>query len=75
MSESNVPDPFESAERLGGVNVRLGPEDVLNEQPDVAYDTAERLLERHGGIVAGAMIRAGIEAAIALLRRRERGAP
>lgn len=74
MSECSVPDPFESAKRVAGFNVRLGPEDVMSELPGLSYDTAERLLDRHGGIVAGAMISAGIEAAIALLRR-ERGAP
>ena len=69
MSESNLPNPFESARRVSGVNVRLRPEDLVSAMPSIGIDTADRLLDRHGGTLAAVMLNAGIEAGIEIIKQ------
>ena len=69
MSESNVPNPFESARRIGGVTVHLRAEDLITARPGLRPQAAERLMDRHGGTLAAAMLGAGINAAIEIVRQ------
>jgi len=69
MSEPNLPNPFESAKRVSGVHVRLRPEDLMNAVPGLRIETVQRLLDRHGGTIAAAMLNAGIEAAIEISKQ------
>ena len=73
MSEPNLPNPFESAKRVSGVHVRLRPEDLMNAVPALRPETVQRLLDRHGGTIAAAMLNAGIEAAIEISKQEGAG--
>lgn len=73
MSEPTVPDPFKSAQRLAGINVHLRPEDIMTALPDMRRETAQRLMDRHGGTLAAAMLGAGITAAIEIMRQEGGG--
>ncbi|MBA3777085.1 MAG: hypothetical protein H0X11_11700 [Betaproteobacteria bacterium] len=74
MSESNLPNPFETAKRVSGVSVRLRPEDLTHAMPGVGMEIVERLLNRHGGTLAAVMLSAGIEAAIEIIHQEGGGA-
>lgn len=69
MSETHLPDPFQSAKRIGGVHVHLRPEDLVASDPTVSIEAASRLLDRHGGTLAAVMLSAAIEAALQIARR------
>lgn len=69
MSESNVPNPFDSATRVSGITVRLRPEDLMAAHASPDREDITRLLDRHGGTLAAAMLSAGIEAAVEIIRQ------
>ncbi|HEY8668171.1 MAG TPA: hypothetical protein VIL86_16100 [Tepidisphaeraceae bacterium] len=69
MSDPQPPNPFEAAQCLSGVYARLRPDDIVNAWPGVTRERVDRLLDRHGGTLAGAMLAAGIDAAVEILRR------
>lgn len=64
-----LPDPFKTAKRCDGIIVRLRPEDLLSSDPTLDRESINRLMERHGGTLAAAMLAAGIEAGLDLLHR------
>ena len=66
---SDLPDPFKCAKRIAGVSVLLRPEDIVNACPGVVRERVDRLLDRHGGTLAAAMLAAGIEAAAQIIRQ------
>jgi hypothetical protein len=69
MSESPIPNPFDSARRVDGVTVRLRPEDLIAAYPDGTVESVQRMFDCHGGTIAAIMLQAGIEAGIDLMRR------
>ncbi len=69
MSESPLPNPFESARRVEGVTVRFRPEDLMAAYPKATIESVQRMFDRHGGTIAAIMLQAGIEAGIDLMRR------
>lgn len=64
-----LPDPFKSARRVEGITVHLRPEDLLNSNTMLDRASISRLMERHGGTLAAAMLAAGIETGLDLLHR------
>ncbi|MGB7158989.1 MAG: hypothetical protein WBD40_13030 [Tepidisphaeraceae bacterium] len=70
MSERHLPNPFECARRVGGVNVQLKPEDVMNVWGMISGAEAERLLDEHGTEIAAQMLAAGIDAAVTIMRAK-----
>jgi hypothetical protein len=66
MSE-RMPNPFETAVRQHGLmNVSLKADDLMHADPSLTRSDAERLLSMLGPILAGAMIRTGIDLALKL---------
>jgi hypothetical protein len=68
MSKDKLPNPFESARRMPGITVQLGPDDIIARNPSMTVEQADELLTRHGFEIAGHMIRTGVDAATALHR-------
>ncbi len=69
MSESPLPNPFESARRVDGVTVRLRPEDLIAAYPKATVESVQRMFDRHGGTLAAIMLQAGIDAGLELMRQ------
>jgi hypothetical protein len=69
MSENHLPDPFQSAKRISGIHVHLRPEDLVTSHAATDINAATRLLNRHGGTVAAAMLSAGIKSAIEIAQQ------
>jgi hypothetical protein len=69
MSESNLPNPFECARRIIGVNVMLKPQDIVDVWHSLTLDQAERLLDVHGCGIAAQMLAAGMSAAVEIIKR------
>jgi len=67
MSELKMPNPFESAKRIVGVDVILKPDDIFHACPIVSLAEAEKVLDRHGSAIAAQMLRAGICAAVEII--------
>ena len=62
-----LPNPFETAIRQHGMmNVTLKADDLMHADPSLARADAERLMAMLGPILAGAMIRTGVELALQL---------
>ncbi len=74
MSESPIPNPFESARRVDGVTVRLRPEDLMAAYPAATVESVLRMFDRHGGALAATMLQAGIDAGLELMPREGGGA-
>lgn len=68
MSGNQLPDPFQSAKRIGGIHVHLRPEDLIVSDAATDMEAAKRLLDRHGGTLAAVMLSAAINAAIEIMR-------
>ena len=68
MSESELPNPLRTAKRISGVHVSLRPDELIYAWPNLCREVAERLLDRHGGTIAGAMLGAGLRAANEIIR-------
>lgn len=73
MKEGRLPNPFECARRVVGVNVQLRPEDVMNVWGMISRAEAERLLDEHGAEIAAQMLAAGIDAAVTIMRAKGGG--
>ncbi len=69
MSESPIPNPFDSARRVDGVTVRLRPEDLMAAYPKATVECVQRMFDRNGGTLAATMLQAGIDAGLELMRR------
>ncbi len=69
MSETPIPNPFESARRVDGVTVRLRPEDLMGAYPKATIESVQRMFDRHGGTLAAMMLQAGIDAGIEMMRQ------
>ena len=69
MSESPIPNPFESARRVDGVTVRLRTEDLIAAYPNGTVESVQRMFDRHGGTLAAMMLQAGIDAGLELMRQ------
>ncbi len=63
MSDTNLPNPFECARRIVGVNVLLQPQDIISVWHSLSLEQAERLIDIHGSTIAVQMLAAGIDAA------------
>jgi hypothetical protein len=68
MSENHLPDPFQSAKRISGIHVHLRPADLVTSHAATDMEAAKRLLDRHGGTLAAAMLSAALNAAIEITR-------
>ena len=69
MSDLQPPNPFDAAKRQSGVYARLRPDDIAHACPGVTRERVHRLLDRHGGTLAAAMLAAGIEAAVEIMHQ------
>lgn len=69
MSDAQPLNPFDAANRLSGVYARLRPDDIVRACPGATRERVDRLLDRHGGTLAAAMLAAGIEAAVEIMHR------
>jgi hypothetical protein len=69
MSDSPIPNPFESAKRLNGVTARLRPEDLFAAYPNATVESVLRMFDRHGGTIAAMMLQAGIDTGLELMRQ------
>lgn len=69
MSELKMPNPFECAKRIAGINVVLKPDDIHHTQPGVSLADAKQVLDRHASAIAAQMLKAGICAAVEIITR------
>lgn len=69
MSESNVPNPFESARRIVGINVTLAPHDITEIWHSLTEEQVARLFDRHGSSIAVQMLAAGTQAVIQIIEQ------
>ncbi len=69
MSESELPNPFECARRIIGVNVMLRPDDITDVWGSLSKQQAETLLDQHASSIAAQMLTAGISAAVQIIRQ------
>jgi hypothetical protein len=69
MSDANLPNPFECARRIIGVNVMLKPQDIVDVWHSLSLEQAERLLDVHGSGIAAQMFAAGMNAAVEIIKR------
>jgi hypothetical protein len=69
MSESELPNPFECARRVIGVNVILRPDDITDVWGSLSKQQAEKLLDQHASSIAAQMLTAGISAAVQIMRQ------
>jgi UTP-glucose-1-phosphate uridylyltransferase len=70
MSELKMPNPFECAKRIVGVNVMLKPDDIVHACPSVSLATAELFLDMHASIIAVQMLSAGLSAAVEIIKQQ-----
>lgn len=68
MSEANLPNPFECARRVVGVNVMLKPEDIMRVW-SITRNQAERLLDVHAPSIAAQMLAAGMDAVVEIIKQ------
>jgi hypothetical protein len=69
MSDANLPNPFECARRIVGVNVLLKPQDIIDVWHSLSLEQAERLIDMHGSTIAAQMLAAGINAAVQIIQQ------
>ncbi len=68
MTNQPVPNPFECARRVVGINVLLKPEDIMCD-PSITRQQAEQLLDRHASSIALRMLDAGRGAAVEIAKQ------
>jgi hypothetical protein len=69
MSDTNLPNPFDCARRIVGVNVLLKPQDIINVWHSLSLEQAERLFDIHGSAIAAQMLVAGIDAVVQIVKQ------
>ena len=70
MSELKMPNPFECAKRIVGVNVMLKPDDIVHACPSFSLADAEYLLDHHVSFIATQMLSAGLRAAVEIIKQQ-----
>jgi hypothetical protein len=70
MSELKMPNPFECAKRVVGVNVMLKPDDIVHACPSFSLADAEYLLNHHVSFIAAQMLSAGLRAAVEIIKQQ-----